>query len=252
MFASPCPLLVKKYLPYFYPIAVVISAVMNADQGETSMSLCFLSLPHLALVTAFSLFSSLSQHQLKTTMRFQNPLTSFSFLFAIVAILAFSQVAEAKACSNGLTLCESGSVGCNGNYCTVKARGQTRYFCRESFFLGFILWSELSPAPKPLHLAIAPEHVSTFSLAAPRLLVALRLAVEAERLLQSRLSQLQFKLFNALGSEGCSGSAKLFAVCMSFFVVKSALLISRHHQTHSAPTGERDDDIDRRDMHACP
>merc|ERR1712014_426344 len=64
-----------------------------------------------------------------TIMRFQNPLTSISFLFAIVAILAFSQVADAKACSNGLTLCESGSVGCNGNYCTVKARGQTRYFC---------------------------------------------------------------------------------------------------------------------------
>merc|ERR1711990_339938 len=61
-------------------------------------------------------------------MRFQ--LVNFSScLFALVTILAFSQVAEAKACANGLTLCESGSVACNGSYCTVKARGETRYFC---------------------------------------------------------------------------------------------------------------------------
>lgn len=71
-------------------------------------------------------------------MRFQ--LINFSScLFAFVAILAFSQVTEAKACANGLTLCESGSVGCNGNYCTVKARGETRYFCRE--FFGLLPWT---------------------------------------------------------------------------------------------------------------
>jgi len=57
--------------------------------------------------------------------------STLPLIMLFVAILAvFVPGIQADACSNGLTICGSGSISCS-SYCTVKQNGKTRYFCRE-------------------------------------------------------------------------------------------------------------------------